>query len=183
MQKHPLPQVPADNARAAFCAAAARLDEAEARSEPFAMSQAHTQLARCHAALAALPCAETSLQHALRWGRFTGSTDLVVDLLGELSETAATIAELAEQAGVGRGHAARERARDHAFEATTLASRVADGAWEVQVLLRASEVLARCGDSDDAAQLQTRALRLIADDLNLHSDAARLPPTGRLADG
>jgi len=182
MQKRPPPHVPADNARAAFCAAAARLDVAEASADPFAMSQAHSQLGRCHAALSALPCAEGSLQQALRWGRFTGSTDLVVDLLCELSETAVTIAELAEQDCMGHGHAARERARDHAFEATTLASRVADSAWEVQVLLRASEVLTRCGDNDDAAQLQTRALRLMAGDLNRSTEAARLPALGRLAD-
>ena len=60
-----------------------------------------------------------------------------------------------------RSHAALERTRDWAFEATGLAGHVADPQWEIKVLLRISDVLDRCGDHDDAVELQSRAMRLM----------------------
>ena len=42
-----------------------------------------------------------------------------------------------------------------------LAGHVADAQWEVTVLLRISDVLDRCGDHDDAVQLQARAMGLM----------------------
>ncbi len=183
MQEVPLVPEAQASARDAICAAAARLDAAELRAEPFGMSQALAEVGRGYVALRALPSAESCLNQALRWGRMAGSTDLVVDLLCELSETTTALAEDLDALSPGSGHAARERARDHAFEASTLASRVADNAWEVQVLLRVSDVLDRCGDRDDAVLLQTRALRLMAGSLAAGpSDAALLPSLGRLAD-
>lgn len=171
-------------ARQALRDAAAALDEAEIGGSPFSMSQALARLARCHRALGALACTETYLEMALRWGRSSGSNDLVVDLLCELCETEATQAEILDAGQRGGGRTARERARDHAFEASVLACRVADPSCEAKVLLRISDVLDRCGDRDDAVQLQTRALRLMSGSLPGGApDPALLPSLGRLADG
>ena len=71
-----------------------------------------------------------------------------------------------EHQAAGSGSAAREsaraRARAHTQEAAQLAAQVADPRWEIQVLLRVSEVLGRCGDRSEAALLQSRAMRLMA---------------------
>ena len=56
---------------------------------------------------------------------------------------------------------ARDRARDQAFEAARLAGLATDPNWEIRVLLRASDVLDRCGDHDDSVLLQQRALVLM----------------------
>lgn len=141
--------------------AAAALDLAERRGRPVEISQALAAMARGYRALRAPAQAEASYGDALRWARAAGATDLVVDLLCELADTAAALAQAQDRAQPCSGHAARERARDHAFEASQLAAHVADPRWEVQVLLRISEVLDRCGDRDDALQLQQRALRLV----------------------
>jgi|CXWL01.1.fsa_nt_gi tetratricopeptide (TPR) repeat protein len=171
-------------AREALRLATAALDAAELNARPFQMSQALADVARCYRALGALASAESHLEAALRWGRLAGSTDPVVDLLCELCETAASLAEMQNASGAGSGHAARERARDHVFEASTLAGCVADAGWEVKVLLRISDVLDRCGDRDNAVQLQTRALRLMATSPATGApNPALLPSIGRLADG
>ncbi len=163
--------------------AAAALDAAEQRGRPCEMSQALQALARGHLALQATAAAETYLEQALRWARPAGSHDAVVDLLCELSETAQRLAAELDEAQPGHGHAARERARDHAFEAATLAGHVADRNWEVKVLLRVSDVLDCCGDRDDAVQLQVRALRLMAGPgPETRPDPRLLPSLGRLAD-
>ena len=172
-----------DESRQAMRRAAARLTAAEPCGQPFEMSQALTDVARCYKALRIWSTAEQSLERALRWGRMSGSNDLVVDLLCEASETACALAEQRDTKALGAGRSARERARDHAFEATTLAGHTADTHWEVQVLLRISDVLDRCGDRDDAMLLQTRALRLMSGSLQ-HGpgDPSLLPSLGRLAD-
>jgi tetratricopeptide (TPR) repeat protein len=170
--------------RDAMRQASARLDVAAERADPFEMTQALTQVARCYRAMQLLPSAEASLLLALRWCRLSGSTDAVVDLTCELSEAAVALAQQQERLEPGSGYAALDRARDCAFEVATLAGRVADPGWEAQVLLRASDVLNRCGDRDDAAQLQTRALRLMSGSLAAGgADPALLPSLGRLADG
>ena len=48
-----------------------------------------------------------------------------------------------------------------AFEAARVAAHAADPHWEIKVLLRASDVLDRCGDHDDAITMQTRAMTLM----------------------
>ena len=148
--------------RDALRRAVAQLDEAEMQARPFEMSQALAGVARCYRDLRALASAEATFAAALRWAHHCGSRDHAVELLCELAETAA--ARLRADAGphesAGRQqHAARERARDHAFEAARLAGQVADPGWEVQVLLRASRVLEGCGDHADALRLQQRALQ------------------------
>jgi hypothetical protein len=164
--------------------AAAALDEAGTRARPLEMSQALLAVVRCFRNLRAPASAEAYAETALRWSRLVGSTDQVVEVLCELCETASELADGLDADLPGGGHAARERARDHVFEASTLAGKVADPGWEFKVLLRISEVLDRCGDRDDAAQLQTRALRLMSGNLDGGPpNPSLLPSLGRLADG
>lgn len=165
-------------------AAAAALENAETRGQPFEMSQALAAVGRAYADMHSIASAEACFEGALCWARNAGSTDHVVDLLCELSELAASLATGHEAIAPGAGRAARERARDHVFEASTLACHVADAGWEAKVLLRISDVLSRCGDRQDAVQLQTRALRLMSGSLAGEApDPALLPGLGRLADG
>jgi tetratricopeptide (TPR) repeat protein len=173
-----------ESSREALRQAAAALDAAEAGGQAHAVSHALAQVAACYRGLRAMASAETCYEAALRWARSAGSTDQVVDLLCALCETAADLAGAQEGQRRGRGRAARERARDHAFEAATLAGKVADPCWEATVLLRISDVLDRCGDHDDAALLQVRALRLMSGSLSTGgADPSQLPSLGRLADG
>jgi tetratricopeptide (TPR) repeat protein len=169
-------------ARAALRAAASALDAAEQQGQAHAISAALAQMAQSLAAMQALAQAETYLESALRWARAAGATDQTVDLLCALCDLAERLASSQDARAAGLGHAARERARDHAFEASCLAHRVADADWEIKVLLRVSDVLDRCGDRDDAVQLQTRALRLMAPDATAPLDPRVLPGLGRLAD-
>lgn len=149
-------------AREALRQAAAALDAAEMKALPHEMAAAHAQVGRCYRALRSPAAAEDTLLQALRWARASGSSDLQVELLCELAETACELAaELAEDEPRS-AHGARERARDRAFEASGLAGQVADAQWEITVLLRISDTLNRCGDHDDAAALQSRAMALMA---------------------
>ncbi len=179
-----------ETAREALRRALARLDEAEAGGRPFEMTQALAAVARSYRDLRAMASAEATFAMALRWAHACGGTDEAVDLRCEMAETAVRcLLELEPAPGEDRlasraeRRAARERARDHAFEAARLAPSVADPAWEVRVLLRISDVLEQCGDRDDAVLLQTRALRLMAG-VPSGGSADTPPPSapGRLAD-
>ena len=173
-----------ESSRESLRRAAAALDVAETGGQPQAVSLALARMAACYRSFREMASAESHYEEALRWARSGGSTDQVVDLLCNLCETAAAVAEGLETQQPGRGRAARERARDHVFEATTLVGQVADPGWEASVLLRISDVLDRCGDHDDAAQLQVRALRLMSGSLYPGlPDPHLLPGLGRLADG
>ena len=170
---------------------------ARQQAHPAAMRQALADLAGCHTLLHDHAGAELLLQDALRWARAAGGVDSVVDLLCALCEAAARSADAHDGHLHDTVHApwadgaaderlarddARDRARAHAFEASALAGTVADSGWEVQVLLRISDVLDRCGDRDDAVLLQTRALRLMSGAAQGRPDPALLPGLGRLAD-
>jgi tetratricopeptide (TPR) repeat protein len=168
--------------REAFCSAAAALDAAERGAQPFEMTQALTRVARCYRGVGALGPAESGLEMALRWARLTGSTDLCVDLLAELAETATSLAGALAGEDAGAARAALESARDHVFEASTRVPGLSDPSCQPQALLRLSDVLDRCGDHDDACELQTRALRLLGGH-RASADPARMPSLGRLADG
>lgn len=178
MSQAPLLDEPAREALRLACKC---LDAAEAAGSAMAISQALAAVAHAYRALRAFAFAESCLDEALRLARAAPSTDWVTELLCRLCETAVQFGAAQDAMEAGSGHAARERARDHAFEASQLAARVADRAWEVQVLLRVSDALNRLGDHDDATGLQTRALRLINGSQAL--DVAELPGLGRLADG
>jgi hypothetical protein len=145
-----------------------QLDIAEAFDTPspaaraIVLCEAHTGVARALAGLHAYGPAETHLGQALRCAAVLGGHDLAADLHCAWAEVATNAADLADaQDATARCRAARDRARDHAFEAVRLASAVTDPNWELRVVLRASDVLERCGDHDDAVQLQQRALQLL----------------------
>ncbi|HRH87554.1 MAG TPA: hypothetical protein PLO41_11950 [Rubrivivax sp.] len=148
-------------ARSALREAAAALDLAERYKQPLEMSLALAQMARCYRALQALGPAETCLERALGWARMIGAMDQAVEILCLLAETCCAAAELDGGDDPGLSQAALERTRDWVFEAAVLAGRVSDPQWEIKVLLRISDVLDRCGDHDDAVQLQSRAMQLM----------------------
>ena len=185
-----------ESARDRLRRATASLDVAELTGSPFAMSHALAEVARCHRDLQAAASAEAYFEAAVRWARFSGSTDHVADLLCDLADVSVRVAlerdlqalQPPEPAADGDeapgrptgGHAARERARDHAFEASQMASRVSDPAWEARLLLRVGEVLERCGDHADAQQMQLRALNRMGG--VAPREAGHLSGFGRLAD-
>ena len=127
-----------------------------------ALCQALTEAAWALAGLHAYGPAESHLAQALRWAVQMGGQDLAADLHCAWAEVATNAADLAEAQGEqARGRAARDRARDQAFEAARLAGLATDPNWEIRVLLRISDVLDRCGDHDDSVLLQQRALVLM----------------------
>jgi tetratricopeptide (TPR) repeat protein len=147
--------------------AAAALDLAEQRGLPLERCAALTAMGRAYRAIGAPGAAESMLRQAVGLARCGGAGDLEVEVLCELCEAACLHAiersAAAENDGdaVEQAYAARERARDTAYEVAALARRTADPHWEASALLRASDVLNRCGDHEDAAQLQQRALALM----------------------
>lgn len=149
-------------ARVALDLAVRRLDEAELNREPSEMSEALAGLARCYRSLSAWSPALDYMQQALRWAHVSGGVDQRVNLLCELAELACSTSESILAPDGQESRAARECARDHAFEAARVAVHAADPQWEIKVLLRVSDVLDRCGDHDDAITLQTRALTLMS---------------------
>jgi tetratricopeptide (TPR) repeat protein len=170
--------LPDEPGRHALLLASATLDAAERDGRPIVLSQALAGVAHSYRALRAYGSAESYLDKALVCARAAQATDLAVDLLCDLCDTVTCLAGTLPYRA--EAHAARERARDHAFEAGRLSGRVADGAWEVKVLLRVSDVLNRLGDHEDASQLQTRALRLLAG--TKAANAGEVSGLGRLAD-
>ena len=137
------------------------LDLAEVYRKPHDMCQATAQVARCLKAMQDFASAEAYLMKSMAWAACISGVDARVDLLCELAEVVCTQAETGFDDDAMARHATLERARDHAFEAASLAHRTADAQWEVKVLLRASDVLNRCGDHHDAASMQDRAITLL----------------------
>ncbi len=159
--------LPEGDVRNDLRAAAAALDRAEAAGHPAAIAQALLTLARAYRRLGALPAAVHCLDAALRWTHGTAAGDARAELLCERAETQVRLGEETQANssaggdggyGSGAARAACDRARDDAFEAAVMADRVADGQCSATLLLRASDVLDRCGDHGDALQLQLRAL-------------------------
>jgi hypothetical protein len=148
-------------ARSALREAAAALDLAEQYKQPLEMSLALAQMARCYRGLQAPGPAEWYLEQALAWARTLGAIDQAVEILCLLAETSCSLAEAHVDSDARRSHAALERTRDRVFEISGMAGHVADPEWEIKVLLRISDVLDRCGDHDDAVELQARAMRLM----------------------
>ena len=167
-------------ARTALREAAAALDLAERHLQPLEMCLALAQMARCYRALQALGPAELTLERALGWARLLGADDQAVDILCLLAETCCAVAELHATDDSRRSHAALERTRDWAFEAAGLAAHVTDPQWEIKVLLRVSDVLDRCGDHDDAVELQSRAVRLMYGEHATSEPAGPAPPGSAL---
>ena len=87
--------------------------------------------------------------------------------MSELAHTACIRADELQSEDSASARAARDRARDEAFEASTLTHRHAQAPWATPALLEISDILNRCGDHDDATALQKRALEW----MNLRSAA------------
>jgi len=165
-------------ARAALELAVRRLDYAEQDREPASMSDALAGIARCYRALAAYPTAMDFMHQALRWSYALGGVDQRVELLCELAELSCEAADAADgEDGERQCGLARDCARDMAFEGARVAAHAADPHWEIKVLLRASDVLDRCGDHDDAIAMQTRAMTLMV----RHPDVADSIADGQTA--
>lgn len=147
-------------ARDALVLAIRALDLADAAAPALKM-RALADVAHCYRALGALAPAESYLQQALRWSRLVGAADAGVDLLCELAELAVDEAAAMSEEDPHAAYRSREKARDRAFEAAQQACHATDSHWEVQVLLRVSDALDRCGDHGDAIALQCRALHLL----------------------
>lgn len=181
--------------------ACASLDLAELTPHPYAMSQALAEVARSHAELDAAASAEAHFEAAVRWARLCGSADHLADLLCEAANAAVRLAEVRGRADAApcsvapadtsttgdhptyaahAAHAARERARDRAFEVSQLAGRTSDPSCEARLLMRVGELLQRCGDHADALQMQLRALDRLGG--VARRDVSLLSGLGRLAD-
>lgn len=179
MNRSPLHADPAT--RDALCEAIAALEVAQASGLAWAVAEAQLGLARVYTRMGAMGFALALLEQGLASAQ---GLDQRVELLCERISTLASHADQLEAQFAGSGRAARENARDHIFEATGLATRVADPRWEVKVLLHLSDVLDRFGDRDDAVHLQTRALRLMQLPGGESAvDPLQLASLGRLADG
>ena len=168
----------ADSHRNALREAVAALDEAEAAGEPARLSQALARVSRCHREAGALAEADWYAKRGLQAARRLGAVDASVDALCEVAELAGERAERLEAQDEPR--AARrlgEAARDHAFEAATLAQHAADPQWEITVLLRVSDLLDRLGDHDDAIAFQCRAVSLMCGVTS--QGPSGLPPAAR----
>lgn len=137
------------------------LDAVERRARPVELALATHRVARCYVDLGMPDTAEWYFQQALRWSRTLASSATTVEILCELADALARQARFGDDAA--HRHRCLERARDHAFEATALASRVADRRCEASTLIAVSEVLAACGDHGDASTLRQRARALLAE--------------------
>jgi hypothetical protein len=160
----PTPRPPAAPDHAGLATALRQLEDAEARRRPVDLVQALGRVGRTYRDLGHGSAAAWYLRQGLHWARTLGGVDASVDLLCELADVEAGIGQAAagdDDGDPATARAARDRARDHGFEAASLARQCADPQWEISVLLRVSDALARCGDHDDAAALQARAVHLI----------------------
>jgi hypothetical protein len=177
-QPEELPTLPEGPAREALDMAVRQLDDAEREREPAAMSEALAGIARCYRALAAYPTAMDFMHQALRWSYALGGVDQRIELLCEIAELSCEAADAATgDDGERQRRLARDCARDMAFESARVAAHAADPHWEIKVLLRASDVLDRCGDHDDAITMQTRAMTLMV----RHPDVADSIADGQAA--
>ena len=138
-------------------------EAASGQTQPALRCHAHKGMAVALSRLQAYSPAQSHLAQALRWAAVMGSIDDGADLQCALAEVATSAAEQARAHGASQDslQSARERCRDLALEAARLAPLTTDPHWEVRVLLRASDVLDRCGDHQDAVQLQQQALALM----------------------
>jgi tetratricopeptide (TPR) repeat protein len=127
-------------------------------ARPWAVCEALTDAGRAYCRLASPEPALALFAQALRLSSAWGSRDQSVDLLCEMAEAQAQHAEALARHHPGTEQPAQELARGHANEAATLVAGVADGNWEVTVLLRLSDLFNRLGDHADALRLQLRAM-------------------------
>jgi hypothetical protein len=137
------------------------LDAAELRLRPVEMAIALLEVGHCHRCQGSLDAAEWYLQRGLAWSRTLGASHLTIDTLCELAATCAALAAQLDPSDPRRAYAARERARDHGYEAATLAARTQDPRCEAAVLGRVSNALEACGDTEDSEDLRRRQGELL----------------------
>ena len=142
--------------------AAASLELARATRQPLRLCEALAQRARCERHSGQPAAAAASFDEALGWARLLASVDLLADLLCERGELAANSALSVDAATPEADPDAWLLARHCAAAAAGLAARTSDPAWEVKVLLRASDLFNRLGSSVEATALQVRAMRRLS---------------------
>lgn len=155
-------------------------DAASGPTQPALRCHAHKGMAIVLSRLQAYSPAQSHLVQALRWASVMGSIDGCADLQCALAEVSTSAAEQAKAHGASQDSLrnARDRCRDLALEAARLAPLTTDPHWEVRVLLRASDVLDRCGDHEDAVLLQQQALALMGlqnAEIQTDTDPALMP--------
>lgn len=138
--------------------AEASLEMARITRQPLLLSEALAQLGRLDRRSGEPAKAALHLDEALAWARVVGSVDLLADLLCERGELAADEAMDPQQPRNDPEPDAWLLSRACAAEAAVLAALTSDPGWEVQVLLRASDLFNRLGIAVEALALQTRAL-------------------------
>lgn len=158
-----LDSVPAKQALVGVLQALAQAEGNSGPARAASLCQAHTDLAHALSGLQAYGPAESHLAQALHWAVVMGPADTCADLHCALAELAINRADLSAARGGARTSVqhTRDRASGHALQAASLAGHTTDVYWEVKVLLRASDVLDRCGAHGDAVHLQHRALLLM----------------------
>lgn len=139
--------------------ARAALDLACATGSALRRSEALAELGRCEQRSGNLTAAAERFDEALRWARALGGVDLLAQLLCERGELAADAAIDPLAPAEPPDPDGWLQARACAAEAAALASRTSDAGWEVQLLLRASELFNRLGRAAEAVALQARALQ------------------------
>jgi tetratricopeptide (TPR) repeat protein len=143
-------------------AALSTVERLEAQGQAAALCGAWMEVARCYRALQALEDAQRSMRQALRVARISRSANAVAQALCALAENTCDLADEAMEPGCEARRAAMERARDEVFEASSLLLGCEASPAHAELVLRLSDVLNRCGDHDDAAVLQGRALLWMA---------------------
>lgn len=162
------------------------VDADQGHASAIVRCEALTGVAQALAGLHAYAQSEQHLALALHCAAQLGGSDLQADLHCAWAEVATNAGDLATAQGdTGSCAAARDRARDHALEAARLARRASDPQWEMRLVLRASDVLERCGDHEAAMQLQQRALQLLGldggDTATAGDDLSAALPPGTVA--
>jgi hypothetical protein len=138
--------------------AEASLEMARMTRQPLRLCEALAELGRCERRSGQIDNAAARFDDALGWARTVGSADLLADLLCERGEMAADAALDAMAPRSDPDPDAWLLARACAAEAAGLAAHTSDPGWEVQVLLRASDLFNRLGSSVEAVALQARAM-------------------------
>lgn len=191
--KRPRDGLPAAHHQRALNLALVGLDAAAIRARPAEMAQRLAEVAQCLRHLDDLRSADAYLERALGWAALlpAGAAHAArADLLCTQAELACQAADRHDaqidaetEAGdedlpaTAEPRADRERVRDLALEAAVLAGRGSDAMWEVKLLLRASEVLDRCGEHDDAVAMQNRAMALMGLSQAEANAAPSIPPS------
>jgi hypothetical protein len=118
--------------------------------------------------MSAWESAEAYQMEAFGWALSLGAVEPNAELMCELADStcadAEVIAATTSDTGDRRSSEIRARSRGLALEAARLAGLASNPEWEVELLMRVSEVLDRCGDHGDAIAMQVRALTLISGD-------------------